>query len=559
MNEFASPSPSPSLGTAKAQSSPVGLTFNTQSPILQRKCSCGSTATQGAPCSACGAKASMSAQSSAALAGSGVSMTKPPMSTNSQQPDGHLPEELRQRAEKTFGAEFPEAKLYTGGVAQRYARQLQAKAFTAGSDVYFGSGFYNPDSQQGLSLIGHELTHVVQQRRGLSFAKLNGSSDAYEQEADRGGEAFAAGKPFQLSTPSGSIGRWTQKMDAGESASAVGVADPSHQLDFLGEFWDMEELDSLLDELSMLEDEGHRLLLVPESAVQSVGSGSKASHAPTSASKSVPSRASVSPSMTTPTSSSPAATGPVAQTKGLDGTSPHSLAVRSSLPFIQRATVAGCNVPALSANQIGIQAHMQIGGFCGALHTMMSTSCLGGGHPGFQIPGATRPDMVIQYPAGPFIDEVGEIKPASWLNPLNNRQAIAEAQLNRDIASYQAIIGPASPMSSFAFPRMTFVGNPLQNISVWPRTGGATSNGVYYYRCTNKPRRRPRPIPIVIPNPVPVVKPVPRTAPHTVTPQVVAGAAATVGLGYLIYRGVRMIPSLAPPLWWTIPGNLAVP
>ncbi|OEE67125.1 hypothetical protein A1OO_15320 [Enterovibrio norvegicus FF-33] len=551
MNEFANPS----LHAVKDQPAPAPFQMSRQSPVLQRKCSCGNTATQGAPCSACGAKAPMSAQSSAAFAGSGVSMTKPPMSTNSQQPDGHLPEALRQRAEKTFGAEFPEAKLYTGGVAQRYARQLQAKAFTAGSDVYFGSGFYNPDSQQGLALIGHELTHVVQQRRGLSFAKLNGSNDAYEQEADRGGDAFAAGKSFQLSTPSGSIGRWTQKADAGESASAVGVADPSHQLDFLGEFWDPEELEGILDELSMLEDENHRLLLVPESSVQNVGSSSPA---PRSAST-PPAAQIASPS----TPAAPITSGPIAQTKALDGASTTSLGERSGLPFIQRATVAGCNVPALSANQIGIQAHMQIGGFCGAMHTMMSTSCLGGGHPGFQIPGATRPDMVIQYPAGPFIDEVGEIKPASWLNPLNNRQAIAEAQLNRDIASYQAIIGPATSMSSFAFPRMTFVGNPLQNISVWPRTGGATSNGVYYYRCTNKPRRRPRPIPIVIPNPVPVVKPVPhtvpRTAPHTVTPQAVAGAAATVGLGYLIYRGIRMIPSLAPPLWWTVPGNLALP
>ncbi|WP_219727964.1 hypothetical protein [Tabrizicola aquatica] len=39
----------------------------------------------------------------------------------------------------------------------------------------------------------------------------------------------------------------------------------------------------------------------------------------------------------------------------------------------------------------------------------------------------------------------------------------------------------------------------------------------------------------------------------------VAAGAATVGLGYLLYRGIRMLPSLAPPLWWSIPGNLAVP
>lgn len=38
-----------------------------------------------------------------------------------------------------------------------------------------------------------------------------------------------------------------------------------------------------------------------------------------------------------------------------------------------------------------------------------------------------------------------------------------------------------------------------------------------------------------------------------------AGVAAGVGAGYLIYRGIRMIPSLFPPLWWTIPNNLAFP
>lgn len=35
--------------------------------------------------------------------------------------------------------------------------------------------------------------------------------------------------------------------------------------------------------------------------------------------------------------------------------------------------------------------------------------------------------------------------------------------------------------------------------------------------------------------------------------------AGGVGLGYLLYRGVRMIPSLFPPAWPTIPANLAIP
>lgn len=36
-------------------------------------------------------------------------------------------------------------------------------------------------------------------------------------------------------------------------------------------------------------------------------------------------------------------------------------------------------------------------------------------------------------------------------------------------------------------------------------------------------------------------------------------AGAAVGTGYVIYRGVRMLPSMLPPLWWTVPGNLIIP
>ena len=31
------------------------------------------------------------------------------------------------------------------------------------------------------------------------------------------------------------------------------------------------------------------------------------------------------------------------------------------------------------------------------------------------------------------------------------------------------------------------------------------------------------------------------------------------GVGYIVYRCVRMLPSLAPPLWWTIPENALIP
>lgn len=40
---------------------------------------------------------------------------------------------------------------------------------------------------------------------------------------------------------------------------------------------------------------------------------------------------------------------------------------------------------------------------------------------------------------------------------------------------------------------------------------------------------------------------------------VAVGGLAGLGVGYLVYRGIRMIPSLFPPLWWSIPANAAAP
>lgn len=41
--------------------------------------------------------------------------------------------------------------------------------------------------------------------------------------------------------------------------------------------------------------------------------------------------------------------------------------------------------------------------------------------------------------------------------------------------------------------------------------------------------------------------------------KVTLGFMATVGVGYLIYRGVRLLPSLTPVTWWTLPYNLVTP
>jgi RHS repeat-associated protein len=56
------------------------------------------------------------------------------------------------------------------------------------------------------------------------------------------------------------------------------------------------------------------------------------------------------------------------------------------------------------------------------------------------------------------------------------------------------------------------------------------------------------------PNLVPARKRTDSYAPVDIKPVII-----TVGTGYIIYRAVRMLPSLAPPLWWTIPENAVIP
>jgi len=106
-----------------------------------------------------------------------------------------LPERLRRPMERLFGVGFEAVRVHVGPQAQR----LGVPAFNHGSDLYFAPGQFNPDSAQGLRLIGHELAHVRQQLQGrVAPAAAAGSAarlviDAeLEAEADRMGDAAAA-------------------------------------------------------------------------------------------------------------------------------------------------------------------------------------------------------------------------------------------------------------------------------------------------------------------------------------------------------------------------------
>lgn len=62
-----------------------------------------------------------------------------------------------------FESDFSRVRVHTGPEADTLNRSLNARAFTTGSDIFFGKEQYNPRSSSGQELIAHELTHVVQQ------------------------------------------------------------------------------------------------------------------------------------------------------------------------------------------------------------------------------------------------------------------------------------------------------------------------------------------------------------------------------------------------------------
>lgn len=77
-----------------------------------------------------------------------------------------LPETARQEMEQRFQTDFSGVSVHTGSEASQLNRQLNAKAFTVGQDIYFDEGQYAPGSSDGDRLLAHELTHVVQQSGG---------------------------------------------------------------------------------------------------------------------------------------------------------------------------------------------------------------------------------------------------------------------------------------------------------------------------------------------------------------------------------------------------------
>jgi hypothetical protein len=96
-----------------------------------------------------------------------------------------LPDQVLQRMENAFGHDFSQIRTQESAEPEK----LSALAFARGNDLHFRPGAFDPHSQTGLSMIGHELAHVVQQRQG----RARGAGGAVLEDAGLESEAQVLG------------------------------------------------------------------------------------------------------------------------------------------------------------------------------------------------------------------------------------------------------------------------------------------------------------------------------------------------------------------------------
>lgn len=135
---------------------------------------------------------------------------------------------VRRFMESRLGADFGDVRIHTGAKATDAARSVQAHAYTAGTDVVFQDGQYNPATPAGQKMLAHELTHVIQQKAGpvdgtpaAGGLSISDPSDRFERAAEASAERVMAGAPPM----SGGVGPapGIQRQDEQEELQAFSV------------------------------------------------------------------------------------------------------------------------------------------------------------------------------------------------------------------------------------------------------------------------------------------------------------------------------------------------
>ena len=105
-----------------------------------------------------------------------------------------LDHSVRSRYERRYGVDLSHVRVITGEFAEKFNRDRNAYAVTIGSTgmiLMGGSAERSSATAAGRALLGHELAHVAQAKRGLHFKAMDGGMP-FAEEHEREAEAHEA-------------------------------------------------------------------------------------------------------------------------------------------------------------------------------------------------------------------------------------------------------------------------------------------------------------------------------------------------------------------------------
>jgi hypothetical protein len=129
-----------------------------------------------------------------------------------------LPWHARERLRSVLGAEVESVRIHNDDRSDQIAREQNADAVTVGRSIFFRARTFRPEEPQGLALLGHEATHVLEAMRpGAAWRRATAVGVREEEALALGRErsllgarrnpktlAFAP-RPAQVAPPSAGV------------------------------------------------------------------------------------------------------------------------------------------------------------------------------------------------------------------------------------------------------------------------------------------------------------------------------------------------------------------
>ena len=130
-------------------------------------------------------------------------------------PGEALSADTRAFLEPRFNHSFGDVRVHSDSRAVQSAEAMESRAFAVGQDIVMNSGEYNPNTQAGLGLLAHELTHTIQQPRRSRTPRLSETGDTSETEANRAARNAITGAGSAQISANGSEAAGINRMISG--------------------------------------------------------------------------------------------------------------------------------------------------------------------------------------------------------------------------------------------------------------------------------------------------------------------------------------------------------